>query len=178
MSPNERYAHALCWLAGASLIFVTGCAATVGDPTATQDPQATVRDSLGAVTIQTVNAASDCSPLTCCFPAVGAGWEKQDPFEDELRCLGCETPAPYTEAAGTSQWWFYTQCAPSRQLSALVRRYSGTPYDAQFITSDCLTRHATNEGEPGAVFVKFDPTCETCVTPVAPIPPVGPIVSQ
>jgi hypothetical protein len=133
-------------------------------PVAVEGTHGTVQEtSIRPVVVEAVNAAKDCSPLACCFPKGGGGWVKDDPFEDGLRCLGCDEPAPYTEAAGTSNWWFYTECRPSRRLTALVRKYAGTPYDAQFITSACLTRHANEEGEGETVFVKFDPTCETCI---------------
>lgn len=168
MTPNERCvdASALRTLAAASLFLVAGCAANVTDPaTVVEGTQGTVQESsLRPLVVEAVNSAKDCSPLSCCFPKGGSGWLKGDPFEDGLRHLGCDAPAPYTEAAGASNWWFYTECPASRRLNALVRKYAGTPYEAQFITSACLARHARDEGEEETVFVKFDPTCETCIS--------------
>jgi hypothetical protein len=156
-----------------SSFLVAGCAANVTDPTAaapaadgTPATTATTEErSLRAVpvVVETVNTAKDCSPLSCCFPQKGGGWMKDDPFEDGLRRLGCDEPFPYTEIAGTTNWWFFTECRPSAGLTALVEKYEGTPYDAQFITSACLRRHAREEGEGETAFIKFDPTCETCI---------------
>jgi len=87
-----------------------------------------------------------------------------DPFEDSLRGLGCSTPANYTEATGTGNWWLYTRCPPSRELEKLVCDYSHVaPYDARFIDSLCLELAAIGSGKPDSVFVEFDPTCETCI---------------
>lgn len=181
MTSNERrvdaralapFATALfAMLALPSISLVAGCSANVDAPAATAadgtpaNTASTPESSLRAVpvVVETVDAAKDCSPLACCFPQVGGGWIKDDPFEDGLRRLGCDKPAPYTEVAGTSNWWFFTECRPSARLTALVEKYAGTPYDAQFITSACLRRHAREEGEGETAFIKFDPTCETCI---------------
>jgi hypothetical protein len=102
-----------------------------------------------------------CAPLTCCFPS-GGGWS-DDPFEDGLRALGCTTPQAYTESYGQSQWWLYSACPLSTQLSALVLQYSTvSPYYSQLVVNECLELHAILGDEVTHVFVQWDPTCSSC----------------
>jgi hypothetical protein len=173
MIPNERSVHAspaFVALACASLL-LAGCAAdaTVEAPTTAESPQSTAAAAQSAsprpletLATRTVHGAASCSPLTCCFPA-GGGWE-DDPFEDALKRLGCTTPANYTEATGSSNWWVYTRCPASLELAKVVWEYSNVaPYDARFIDNLCLELGAIGSGHPDSIFVEFDPTCETCV---------------
>jgi len=166
MIHSERFVHALRAVAGASLLLLAGCAAdaTVDSKTTTESPSGAAPgvQSKAPRTDAIKVAEKSCSPLTCCFPA-GGGWD-DDPFEDSLRGLGCSTPANYTEATGTGNWWLYTRCPPSRELEKLVCDYSHVaPYDARFIDSLCLELAAIGSGKPDSVFVEFDPTCETCI---------------
>jgi hypothetical protein len=102
-----------------------------------------------------------CAPLTCCFPD-GGGWDK-DPFEDQLRSLGCSTPRAYTQSYGQSDWWLYSSCPASLDVAYLVLQYAlVAPYYSQLVVNECLEAHAVGGGDPGAVFVQWDPTCSSC----------------
>jgi hypothetical protein len=137
--------------------------------TATPSTPAKVRSDnlLGTLTNGLTNGVGDltgalglCAPLTCCFPS-GGGWTA-DPFEQELKALGCTTPAAYTESAGASEWWLYTQCPASDPLQAAISAYSAPPYDAQIVVNVCLALGAVTSLDLNAVFVEFDPTCNSC----------------
>jgi hypothetical protein len=102
-----------------------------------------------------------CAPLTCCFPS-GGGWA-DNPFEDRLRSLGCTTPRAYTQSYGTPDWWVYSSCPASLDLTTLVLQYATvSPYYSQLVVNECLLLDGIVGGSPTDVFVQWDPTCETC----------------
>jgi hypothetical protein len=120
-----------------------------------------------------------CSPQTCCFPS-GGGWAS-DPFEDRLKALACTEPRAYAEAAGQSDWWFYSACPKSPEVTSLVHEYSKVaPYNAKFVVNACLEAQAASSGQSDLVFVKWDPTCPSCTyqfvspNPIIPriLPPI------
>jgi hypothetical protein len=151
---------------------VAGCVGTVagdagGEVAQAAQPdghEAVRRESLGSSLTGLVGGlAGDlglCQPLTCCFPS-GGGWTS-DPFEQGLRALGCTTPAAYSESAGASMWWLYSQCPAGDALNALVAQYSAPPYEAQPVVNECLALGAVTELDLNAVFIEFDPTCNSC----------------
>jgi hypothetical protein len=158
---------------GAALVAIASlvaCAAETSGgepaPSTTEPVEATSHaESLGTgltgIVGGVAGAVGLCKPLTCCFPS-GGGWGS-DTFEDGLRALGCSTPAAYSPSAGSSEWWLYTQCKASPQLSQLVAKYSNVaPYDAQFVVNECLALDALTALQLDAVFVEFDPTCNSC----------------
>jgi hypothetical protein len=113
--------------------------------------------ALGSLT----GAVGLCTPLTCCFPN-GGEWGS-NAFENSLRALGCTTPHAYSEAAGSSMWWLYTECPASAKLTTLVAQYSKVaPYKSQFVVNACLLLDAVGSLKLGDVFVEFDPTCGSC----------------
>jgi len=134
---------------GLSLALAAGCTAE----TSTEPPTRSTTESLAPLGI--------CVPLACCFPD-GGGWQ-DDPFEDQLRSLGCSTPSAYTESYGQSQWWLYSMCPASTELSDLVVTYATVaPYYSQLVVNACLEGHALGQDDPTSVFVEWDPTCPGC----------------
>jgi hypothetical protein len=132
-----------------SLVLAAGCTSE----TSTEPPTRSSSESLGVLGI--------CAPLTCCFPG-GGGWQ-DDPFEDQLKSLGCSTPSAYTESYGQSDWWLYSMCPTSTDLVGLVLKYAAVaPYYSRLVVNACLELHALGEVEPTSVFVEWDPTCPGC----------------
>jgi hypothetical protein len=102
-----------------------------------------------------------CAPLTCCFPS-GGGWS-ENPFEDGLRALGCDVPQAYSPSYGQSDWWLYSACPASVQLTTLVLHYAlVSPYYSQIVVNECLELQAVGRAQPTRVFVEWDPTCSSC----------------
>jgi hypothetical protein len=136
-----------------------GCASEVGngDPTsvgATTESKAAAPAAPEARRVTSADDARECSPLQCCFPSEGGGWQ-DNAFEDRLRALGCSTPAAYAVSGETL--WDWSECPFDLPVIETVFDYAGTPYDAHFVENPCLGFH------PGAVDVVFDPTCPTCI---------------
>jgi hypothetical protein len=103
-----------------------------------------------------------CAPLTCCFPS-GGKWSEQDPFERSLKALGCSKPQAYTQSYGQSEWWLYSSCPASLQLTELVLQYATvSPYYSQLVVNECLELQALGSLDPTSVFVQWDPTCSSC----------------
>jgi hypothetical protein len=137
-----------------ALVAVAGC--TVQSPTADETPVGQGSQPLLGI----------CAPLTCCFPS-GGDWVS-DPFEDHLRALGCSTPQAYTESYGRSDWWLYSACPLSVDLTSLILQYSLVgPYYARVVVNECLELHALGAGDPTSAFVEWDPTCPSCFWPRA-----------
>jgi hypothetical protein len=156
-------------------VIVGGCAAETSPQE--PEPSSSTGASPGTVSSGTVRTESGglgtglvggltgalgiCTPLTCCFPT-GAEWG-DNPFENGLRSLGCSMPAAYTQKAGSTSWYLYSQCPASAKLDALVSTYAKvSPYDAEFVSNLCLTLNAVGELKLNSVFVEFDPTCASC----------------
>jgi hypothetical protein len=134
---------------GLSLALAVGCTAE----TSPEPPTRSSSEPLAPLGI--------CTPLACCFPD-GGGW-RDDPFEDQLRALGCSTPSAYTESYGQSQWWLYSTCPASVDLTDLVLTYATVaPYYSQLVVNECLELHAVGQLTPTSVFVEWDPTCPGC----------------
>jgi hypothetical protein len=139
-------------LSAASAALVSACSAADSPGAADQrKPAPTIHQDLLGI----------CQPLTCCFPS-GGGWQ-DNPFEDALRALGCSKPQAYTESYGQSDWWLYSTCPASLDLTTLVLQYSTvSPYYSQIVVNECLELHAIGGGNATSVFVEWDPTCSSC----------------
>jgi hypothetical protein len=137
---------------------LAGCASEVGsgDPTSLGSTTESTTAGAGApeARVKSGGAGRQCSPLECCFPTEGGGWQ-DNVFDDRLRALGCSTPAPYEESGDTL--WAWSECPFELGVIETVFKYSSTPYDAHFVENPCLGFH------PGSVDVVFDPTCPTCI---------------
>jgi hypothetical protein len=137
---------------------LAGCAGEVGNGDPTSLGSTTESLTAGPVAAEkhvTSNPhAPQCSPLQCCFPSEGGGWQ-DNVFDDRLRALGCSTPAPYEQSGETL--WAWSECPFELGVIETVFKYSSTPYDAHFVENPCLGFH------PGMVDVVFDPTCPTCI---------------
>jgi hypothetical protein len=164
--PDDRFARVGCALLLTSLA-LAGCTSEVsaGDPTTKPAPEApaalegstaSARATVTETTSETREAdvAKRCSPLECCFPDQGGGWQ-DTPLEDDLRALGCTTPSPY--AMTGDHLWVWTRCAWSFGVFEAAFKYAGTPYDTRFVENPCL------KPVPDKLDVVFDPTCGTCV---------------
>jgi hypothetical protein len=141
---------------GVSLALAAGCTVQTSTepPTGSSiEPTGSSRESLSLLGV--------CAPLTCCFPN-GGGWEN-NPFEKQLKSLGCSNPSAYTQSYGQSDWWLYSMCPGSIDLVELVLSYATVaPYYSQLVLNECLEAHALGDLDPGAVFVEWDPTCPNC----------------
>jgi hypothetical protein len=142
-------------LAGFALV---GCAGNVGSGDPAPEGSAATESAARTVTTQETRRTLDgdpCSPLACCFPTEGGGWQ-DNALEDRLQALGCGTPAPYAENGGNL--WVWTRCPFDLGVIETTFKYAGTPYDARLVENPCLGF------EPGTVDVVFDPTCPTCIS--------------
>jgi hypothetical protein len=108
-----------------------------------------------------VKDGTSCSPLACCFPSQGGGWQ-DDPLQNRLQQLGCSTPAPYQQTKDA--FWAWTECPFDLDVIATVFMYSGRPDQAHFVENPCLPFHL------GKAQVVFDPLCTTCgAAPSSPV---------
>jgi hypothetical protein len=137
------------------IILQGGCAVDATDATTGEPPETHASEGTQALTINL------CLPLTCCLPS-GGGWT-DNPFEDSLRALGCTEPQAYTHSLGQSDWFKYSKCNASLELTALVLQYAlVSPYYSQIAVDECLQVQTVLGGQPTSVFVAWDPTCSTC----------------
>jgi hypothetical protein len=139
-----------------TLSTLVGCASEVGSADPPSQPP-TTESTAQALSTETRATSPHhgrrCSPLECCFPSAGGGWD-DNAFEDRLQALGCTTPAPYEQTA--TAFWKWTECRFTLGLVATVFKYASTPYYAHFVENECL------EVDDDKVVVVFDPTCPTC----------------
>jgi hypothetical protein len=156
---NERWTQwSVAWAATAAF-GLAGCASEVGqgDPL----PQASTTESVASAVSAESRGAKEsderCSPLACCFPTQGGGWQ-DDKLENRLKQLGCSTPAPYEQTK--KAFWSWTECPFDLDLLATVFEFSASPYRAHFVENPCLPMHA------GKAQVVFDPLCVTCGTQI------------
>jgi hypothetical protein len=142
-------------VASLSVVLAVGCSVnTTSEPTS----------QTSAATTRTQSLLGICGPLTCCFPD-GGEWA-DNPFENGLRSLGCTKPHAYTESYGRSQWWLYSSCPLSVDLTTLVVQYATvSPYYSQLVVNECLELYGIVGGDPTDVFVEWDPTCSGCRYP-------------
>jgi len=148
-SRKSNKVFGLLCVAALSLALAAGCTAQ----TSTEPPTSS---STAAISLLGI-----CSPLACCFPG-GGGWQ-DNPFENELKSLGCTTPSAYTQSYTRSDWWVYSECPLSLEPTNLVLQYSTVaPYYSQLVVNACLELHAVGQIQPTSVFVQWDPTCENC----------------
>jgi hypothetical protein len=148
MNRSLRACITVATLSAVFAVLAVGCTAE------TSDPESTSSQPLLGI----------CTPLTCCFPS-GGGWAS-NPFEDGLRELGCTRPQAYTESYEASQWWLYSQCPTSLELTNFVLQYAlVSPYYSQLVINPCLELRGLTGSDALGAFVEWDPTCPNCRAP-------------
>ena len=131
-------------LTGAFVVAVfglTGCAGEVGssDPSSVSVGSSPSSSSAAQPVVAAKHPrradGDTCSPLECCFPTRGAAG-RTTRSRIGSRPSAAPGPAPYQETGG--DFWAWTACPFNLDLIETVLKYSGTPYDAQFVENPCL----------------------------------------